>query len=88
MTNKPTEMELRVQRAIAMESFYSADEGADGVPQSLKVARAAIRAMRQETDDMNDAGADVVDARMLAETGFCGPIWKAMIDAASPQEKD
>ena len=84
MTRAPTEMELRVAKALddVIDGWYDAQSNLN----TVDLARAAIRAMRQETDAMNDAGSDVVDARMLAETGFCGPIWRAMIDAASPEE--
>ena len=83
MTREPTEMENCVAKAIKDDSKSNGGLGTS----YLSLARAAIRAMRQETDAMNDAGSDVVDARMLAETGFCGPIWHAMIDAASPKEE-
>ena len=100
MTREPTEMELRVALAIYKRKTVMPNgelhlmkktpwEKLQNISRVkyLNDARAAIRAMRQETDAMNDAGSDVVDARMLAETGFCGPIWHAMIDAASPKEE-
>jgi hypothetical protein len=47
----------------------------------FEVARAAIRAMREPTTEMKDAG--------HPEDGPLKPYfaWKAMIDAASPQEE-
>jgi hypothetical protein len=48
-------------------------------------ARAAIAAMREPTDEMNDAGADKCDGGCAEEScqcGFMGKIWTAMIDAA------
>ena len=82
MANRePTEMELRVAavlRGPGAACFMSEDD-------ALETARAVIRAMRNETDEMNDAGADICDGDRC-RCGFMGPIWKAMIDAASPGE--
>lgn len=47
--------------------------------------RAVIAAMRECTDEMNDAGADKCDggeAEKSCHCGFMGKIWTAMIDAA------
>ena len=51
----------------------------------MSYARAAIAAMREPTDEMNDAGADKCDGGCAEEScqfGFMGKIWTAMIDAA------
>jgi len=78
---QPTEMEIRVARAIA--GYFMGGE--DFVTAShMRLARVAIRAMREPTQDMVDAG----DRKMCEWTnqGCAVDItWPAMIDAASPQ---
>ena len=87
MIKEPTEMEDRVARAIAF---------ADGVPSDyltttrdaylniapyLKMARAAIRAMREPTTEMlRDAGIAIA-----GNTEAHAAVWETMIDAASPE---
>ena len=56
----------------------------------IKIARAAIAAMREPTDEMNDAGADKCDGGCAEEScqfGFMGKIWQAMIDTALEEKK-
>jgi hypothetical protein len=69
-------MEERVARAIE-KSWLGASQ--DDPPSSIDMARAAIRAMREPTADMNNAGDDhsVVPAN----------IWRVMIDEASPSSE-
>jgi hypothetical protein len=78
MTREPTEMELRVAKAIR-----ACDENDKTGPLATyeELARAAIRAMREPTTEMKDAG--------HPEDGPLKPYfaWIAMIDAASPQEE-
>jgi len=72
MTREPTEMELRVARALS-EKVVSMDQ--------LVMARAAIRAMREPTEEMVVAGYDNAYGR---GADLCLD-YGAMIDAASPQ---
>lgn len=86
MTRDPTEMELRVAKTLekyrALEPQHS---------DYIDAARAAIRAMREPTDEMltcgyaagyaADDGVDEV-TEVLAEI-----VYTAMIRAASPKEK-
>lgn len=82
---EPTEMETKVWRAMSMEEFYSVDEGDDGIPRGLKVARAAIRAMREPTREQ-----EIVMNKLLGPdtppTRRWGWVWESMIDAASPPD--
>jgi len=77
--SEPTEMELRVAEAIKSvdDSKPTGGLGAS----YLSLARAVIRAMREPTTEMKDAG--------HPEDGPLKPYfaWTAMIDAASPQEE-
>jgi hypothetical protein len=57
---------------------------------AITIARAAVEAMREPTDEMNDAGADKCDGGCAEEScqcGFMGKIWTAMIDAALEEKK-
>tara|TARA_R110000868_G_scaffold72509_1_gene211247 strand:+ start:2332 stop:2583 length:252 start_codon:yes stop_codon:yes gene_type:complete len=81
MTREPTEMELRVAKAICNVSNRApwADENYDLF---LDEARAAIRAMREPTTKMlREAGMDGV-----CSTEDVAFMWGEMIDAASPPE--
>lgn len=86
MTRPPTEMELRVARAICSERGLDPDisfrspyypEWLDWVDE----ARAAIRAMREPTKEQIMAANGWSDAVTIED------VYKAMIDAASPPEK-
>ena len=82
---KPTEMELRV--AEAAHNRCMADDWDDLNPNGieralwLETARAAIRAMREPTQEMTG----IIDSGHFK--GW-GPFWAAMIDAASPPEPE
>lgn len=65
---QPTEMELRVMQAIDEHGLK------DGVFDFFKAARAAIRAMRDPSEEMSN------------QDGLCHAIWIRMIDAASPSD--
>jgi hypothetical protein len=71
-------------------------DGADGGSgairywECIKTARAAIRAMREPTPEMDQAG----DSEIEQQCDYSGPfvsahkfVWKAMINAASPEEE-
>jgi len=77
MTSKPTEMELRVAEAIKSVDD-SKPKGGLGASY-LSLARAAIRAMREPTEKMIEAGFDEDGGRYIT--------WIRMIYAASPQEE-
>jgi hypothetical protein len=77
MTSKPTEMELRVAEAIKSVDD-SKPKGGLGASY-LSLARAAIRAMREPTEKMIEAGFDEDGGRYIT--------WIKMIYAASPQEE-
>lgn len=94
MTNEPTEMELRVAHAIYERATVMPNgqlhlmkkkpwEKLQNISRVkyLNDARAAIRAMREPTTEMKDAG--------HPEDGPLKPYfaWTAMINAASPQEE-
>jgi len=78
--SEPTEMELRVAKAITRECQL-----AKGDP--VLMARAAIRAMREPYPEMAEAAIRT----FVRENGGIehAPYmtWRAMIDAASPQEE-
>ena len=82
VTRAPTEMELRVAKAICNVSNRApwADENYDLF---LDEARAAIRAMRKPTTEM------LRDALigMPVRTEPAAAIWEVLIDAASPEEE-
>lgn len=84
-----TDMIERVARVIHVQLEPWDAFGVDRV-MWIKVARAAIAAMREPTDEMNDAGADKCDGGCAEEScqfGFMGKIWHAMIDAALEEKK-
>lgn len=76
-------MELRVRDALLMNALVRAvkqkqrmlPKVLDAEEIMLEDARAAIRAMREPTASMEEAG-----LRVMTDWG----IWRAMIDAASP----
>ena len=89
-----TDMIERVARAI-VDTWAAGAVGVEGggwnaqddfgKDAARKCARTAIAAMREPTDEMNDAGADKCDGGCAEEScqfGFMGKIWTAMIDAA------
>lgn len=106
MTREPTEMELRVARAIWDVRWLEApqsirpdwDNGSllrksltdadvvDARSRSIRDARAAIRAMREPTDDMIVDGGDALDPDGYRPWDLALPAWRAMIDAASSPE--
>jgi len=79
----PTEMEVRVARAICGTTRAAFDQmSPQGQEAALVEARAAIRAMRDwPTIPMTDAG---INAGGLARRSHAVTVWQAMIDAASP----
>ena len=70
---EPTEMELRVLRAIS--EIHSGNQA-----EGLAIVRAAIRTMREPTEDILEAGAKAHPDDKMYER-----CWNAMIDAASPE---
>ena len=84
----PTEMELRVAKAIEDNAnlcggYGGPDQDFDEPPylgDSLATARAAIRAMREPTDAMVDAAED--KAAMVIPFSHAYSTWQDMIDAA------
>lgn len=85
MTREPTEMELRVARAIADDTngdlINPGDH--DGGIASLRIARAAIRAMREPAPEFFDALA--ATDKMWRELNST-IVWRTFIDAASPPD--
>jgi len=85
MSREPTEMEDRVARAIAFIDGVPSDyltttrDAYLNIAPYLKMARAAIRAMREPTEKMIEAGFDEDGGRYIT--------WIKMIYAASPQEE-
>ena len=92
-----TDMIERVAKAMAendsgpMDSALFAIHWREFGEDYIDSARTAIAAMREPTDEMNDAGADKCDGGGCAEEscqfGFMGKIWTAMIDAALEETK-
>ena len=82
MTRAPTEMELRVAKALyehEWQSLPNSEPFGDGCKDYwVSEARAAIRAMHTPTTEM-----------LLGYNSFLTQIenWHVMIDAASPQEE-
>ena len=85
MTREPTEMENCVAKAIKDDSKSNGGLGTS----YLSLARAAIRAMREPTDAMEDIVWENQEIKKLVEEGTppINAVWVAMIDAASPQEE-
>ena len=93
--SEPTEMEMRVAKAICREvcedhlasGFAGPQDFQNGLDadwrEYLPTARAAIRAMREPTFRMIDEGATSSDEICM----YPENVWRAMIDAASPQEE-
>lgn len=85
MAREPTEMELRVAKALldfVQSRDYNAERAAHGITAYyLDQARAAIRAMREPTVAMADAGGENIWP--FEEQAVI--VWQAMIDAASPE---
>lgn len=78
MTRAPTEMELRVAKALddVIDGWYDAQSNLN----TVDLARAAIRAMREPTEEMIEAGFDEDGGRYIT--------WIKMIYAASPEEEE
>ena len=76
MGREPTEMELRVAKAVEPLTFAFGPEQLKEA--ALIRARIAIQAMREPTDEMVDALPD------HAALGNEDDVWYAYIDAASP----
>ena len=74
MTREPTEMEQRVTDAL-----FDSLPGKLELSDAHRAARAAIRAMREPTEEMIEAGFDEGGGRYIT--------WIKMIYAASPQEE-
>ena len=85
MTREPTEMENCVAKAIKDDAKSNGGLGTS----YLSLARAAIRAMREPTDAMEDIVWENQEIKKLVEEGTppINAVWVAMIDAASPQEE-
>ena len=85
MTREPTEMENCVAKAIKDDSESNGGLGTS----YLSLARAAIRAMREPPDAMEDIVWENQEIKKLVEEGTppINAVWVAMIDAASPQEE-
>jgi hypothetical protein len=90
MTREPTEMELRVAKALADQMYVS--EWDDLMPsyrtRSLEMARTAIRAMRDCTEQMVAQAQTSYEADLkgVGRT-IIGCLWMEMIDAASPPDE-
>jgi len=79
VTREPTEMELRVAKAIRA---YDENDKTGPLATYEELARAAIRAMHTPTTEMlREAGLGATSS-----TEDIAYMWTAMIDAASPQE--
>lgn len=83
---EPTEMERIVAAALwntHLRRWRDPRALAKGTPDEfLEYARAAIRAMREPTPDMKDAGA-IPNLDISPEVAAC--VWPRMIYAASPE---
>jgi len=85
MNREPTEMEDRVARAIAFIDGVPSDyltttrDAYLNIAPYLKMARSAIRAMREPTEGMIEAGYDEDGGRYIT--------WIRMIHAASPGDE-
>lgn len=79
MTREPTEMEMRVAKALIATTGLSWSDVPRSHPIILNEARAAIRAMREPTEEMIEAGFDEDGGRYIT--------WIRMIYAASPEEE-
>jgi hypothetical protein len=96
LEREPTEMELRVSRALddLIEGWFS--DRAEAKLNTVDLARAAIRAMREPTKHMCIVGNDEVREHCytdgtesmgygtLFEPWCAAKTWEAMIDSASP----
>lgn len=83
---QPTEMELRAAEALAVARGCRWERCGDNDREMvIEEARAAIRAMREPTDEMRMAA----PPRVLEKLAYrdLGDTWKSMIDAASPRSK-
>ena len=87
MNREPTEMELRVAKALwehEGDDTGMHDSGRYSVENYVSLARAAIRAMRMPTTEMlREAGMGAT-----CSTEDIAFMWETMIDAASPPEED
>jgi hypothetical protein len=86
---------MRVARALISTTGLSWDDLPASHPILIEEARAAIRAMREPTEAMLDAGAIVEVDTGWGGRGSYKPVgdayretrWKQMVDAASPPEE-
>ena len=82
----PTEMELRVAKALDPDAFsdaepdYGRGHQANRAAKAIDRARAAIRAMRTPTEEMMATYKPWRKFKMVNQ-------WQALIDAASPPEE-
>ena len=90
MTRAPTEMELRVAKALddVIDGWYDAQS-----INTVDLARAAIRAMREPNDMMLQAQSDTMEHHYFGDGVYDqteevrAEAYRAMIDAASPEEE-
>jgi hypothetical protein len=76
-------METRVSAALDFEFENMFTDRAEANLNTIHLARAAIRAMREPTTEMlREAGLGATSS-----TEDIAYMWEAMIDAASPQEE-
>lgn len=89
MTRPPTEMEMRVAKAMANESAPWINCLSD--EQALALTRVAIRAMREPTRLMVKNGSFELigyNPDFDAKSDYVPDVWQAMIDAASPPQTE
>jgi len=80
VVREPTEVELRVAKALCNSQPFCKEREMFPCPWCVAGSRAAIRAMRNPTDEMWEA--------VSAETAYVSPeAWQAMINAASPPDE-
>jgi acyl-CoA reductase-like NAD-dependent aldehyde dehydrogenase len=89
MTREPTEMELMVATAMC---DCDHNEWRKGTPEQrasyIRLARAAIRAMRDCTEQMVAQAQTRYEADLKGvERTIIGCLWMEMIDAASPPDE-
>ena len=90
MTREPTEMETRVAKALddVIDGWYDAQS-----INTVDLARAAIRAMREPNDMMLQAQSDTMEHHYFGDGVYDqteevrAEAYRAMIDAASPEEE-
>ncbi len=80
--------EMLVRVATAIRDKYRQAVVEDRLMDSMELARAAITAMREPTEEMSDAGAwfDADDRGNQGSLSVATGVWKVMIDAALKEE--